>query len=177
MPRVSDNNDETQSKLVEQLKSELESHTLILEKTELAYNTVLKVVSDKDEIISHQSVVIDSSVQSKQSTESLKEVIIDLKAELKTANDVIFQKEKDQQEGNIPLGSLQSSKNNTDLISEMEALNNKLLEEEKTSLKLKSNFEMQVVICERTEMAFNAQVELTKSKSEIIELQTTIIRI
>ena len=47
----------------------------------------------------------------------------------------------------------------------MEALNNKLLEEEKTSLKSK-----------RTEMAFNAQVELTKSKSEIIELQTTIIR-
>ena len=76
-------------------------------------------------------VVIDSfkgSVQSKQSTESLKEVIIDLKAELKTANDVIFQKEKDQQEGNISLGSLQSSKNNADLISEMEALNNKLLE-------------------------------------------------
>ena len=57
---MSDNNDETQSKLVEQLKSEHESHTLILERTELAYNTVLKVVSDKDEIISHQGIVIDS---------------------------------------------------------------------------------------------------------------------
>ena len=49
MARVNVNNDETQSKLVELLKSELESHTLISEGTELAYNTVLNVVSDKDE--------------------------------------------------------------------------------------------------------------------------------
>ena len=35
----------------------------------------------------------------------------------------------------------------------MEALNNKLLEEEKISLKLKSDFEKQVMIYERIEMA------------------------
>ena len=112
------------AELTQKLQEDLQSQTLIIEKAELAYNTQVQLMRDKDEIISNQKTVIDSlkvSYSERTKDSDNNENVDDLRAQLTNALDELLQKsnEQDKLQSNIMYFHNEKScdKNNMDKIT------------------------------------------------------------
>ena len=154
--------------MIDRLRSELERKCDVIKSMEMAHNTMRYLIEDKNDVIESQKQII-KDIQNDTDTDR-----DSIRSKLEEARDIIVQKDIVLDKCNEEIASVEESLSSVG-DRKMEHLTHQLESERQLNQDMVKKLEDQVIITNKTELAFSTQTNLVNAKNDIIQNLKIII--